>query len=104
MMAQTVIIRRLDGAVLMRLYNRIDVGPHHRVKDEAPMALLLGKLYRALRSAEVSDDQAQAAAEEVAQFENRVAKVEGDLLSLRWMVATNIALTAGLYALPLRGV
>jgi hypothetical protein len=47
---------------------------------------MLGKLYRALRSAEVSDDQAQAAGEEVAQFLNRVTKVEGDVLSLKWMI------------------
>ena len=33
------------------------------------------------------------AAEEVTGYENRLAKVEGDLTLLKWMVGTTIALT-----------
>jgi hypothetical protein len=66
------------------------------------MALELGKLYQALRSANVPDDQAHAAAEEAAGYENRLGKVESDLHLLKWMVATNIAVTLIVLGLQLR--
>lgn len=57
------------------------------------MSLMLGKLYSALRAGDVPEDVAREASEEVAQFENRLAKVETDLLILKWMVGMNLALT-----------
>ena len=51
------------------------------------------KTMRALRAAEVPDDKARAAAVEVASFENRLAKVEADLLLIKWMLGFNIAVT-----------
>ncbi len=57
------------------------------------MAVMLGSLYEALISAQVPQDKAQRAAEEGAGYKNRIAKVEGDLGTLKWMVGTNIALT-----------
>jgi len=55
------------------------------------MPLQLGALRDALEAAGASTDM--AAAEEAAGYENCLAKVEGDLALLKWMVATNIALT-----------
>jgi hypothetical protein len=57
------------------------------------MAVMMGRLYAALREANVPEDKATAAAEEVAGFENRLGKVEGDLTLLKWMVGFNLALT-----------
>jgi hypothetical protein len=60
------------------------------------MALMLGALHRALMGAGASEEDARKAAEEVAGFENRLAKVEGDLVLLKWMVGTNIVLSLGI--------
>ena len=57
------------------------------------MALMLAKLYTALREAGVDDMKAREAAEEVASFENRLANVEASLTILKWMVGFNLALT-----------
>jgi len=60
------------------------------------MAIAMMKLYRALRAANVPDPEASDAAEEVAQFENRLARVQTDLAVLKGMVAVNLAMTASL--------
>ena len=57
------------------------------------MALMLGSLYDALKSAGVDDEKAKRAADEVAGYDNRVGNVEADLTLLKWMAGTNIALT-----------
>ena len=56
------------------------------------MALMLAKLYTALREAGVDDVKAREAAEEVASFENRLANVEASLMILKWMVGFNLVL------------
>ena len=56
------------------------------------MALMLSKLYLALKEANVPEDKAAAAAEEVASFENRLAGVETKLSLLTWMIGVNITL------------
>jgi hypothetical protein len=53
----------------------------------------MDKLYLALRSANVPDDAAREASEEAAGFENRLAKVETDLLILKWIGGSNLAHT-----------
>ena len=53
------------------------------------MAVMMAKLSRALRSANVPEDQAREAAEEIAGFES----MRGQLTLLRWMVGFNLALT-----------
>jgi hypothetical protein len=50
------------------------------------MALMLGSLYTALRSANVPDAEAQKAAEEAAGYENRLAGIESRVSTLTWMV------------------
>ncbi len=57
------------------------------------MALPLSKLYIALKEANVAEDKAAAAAEEVASFENRLASLEAKLSLRTWMVSVNITLT-----------
>jgi hypothetical protein len=61
------------------------------------MALMLAKLYAALREAGVDDVKAREAAEEVASFENRLASVEASLTILNgWLDSTsgfNLTLT-----------
>ena len=57
------------------------------------MSLRLGALQDALLDGGTQPALAQKAAEEVADYERRIASVERDLLLLKWMVGTNIALT-----------
>jgi len=57
------------------------------------MALQLGALRDALIEAGASAEKAAKAAEEIAGYENRLAKIEG-LLSLHsWMLSFNLAMT-----------
>jgi len=60
------------------------------------MALMLAKLYTALREAGADDDKAREAAEEVASFENRLTNVEASLMVLKWMVGFNLILTVAI--------
>lgn len=57
------------------------------------MAMMLAKTYAAFKAAGASEAEASAAAEEIAGYENRLAKVELDLAVLKWMVGTNLAIT-----------
>jgi hypothetical protein len=57
------------------------------------MPLMLGKLYDALRAANVPDDKAMAAAVEGASYDNRLNKLEAGLVLLQWMVGFNLILT-----------
>lgn len=57
------------------------------------MAIMLAKLNEALLAAGVPADKAQAAAEEGAAYENRIAGAETKLAVLTWMVGANIGLT-----------
>ena len=66
------------------------------------MPLMLGALYDALRAANVPDDIARKAAEEVASYEGRLAGIESDARLLKWMVGTHIALTVAGFGLLAR--
>jgi hypothetical protein len=57
------------------------------------MALMMGKLHEALIGAGADPNAAREAAEEVANYDNRIAKVEADLVLLKWMLGFNIAMT-----------
>ena len=59
------------------------------------MALRMGALYDALLAAHVPEDQARRAAEEVADYNQRIGNIERDLAILKWMVGTNVVLTVG---------
>jgi len=57
------------------------------------MALMMGSLYDALKAANVPEEKAARAAEEVASYENRPASLENKVDRLTWMVSANIGLT-----------
>ncbi len=56
------------------------------------MSLRLGALHDALLDPG-NADLARKAAEEVANYENRLARVAADLLVIKWMIGTHMALT-----------
>lgn len=67
------------------------------------MALMVGSLYEALKSAGVDDERARKAAEEVAGYDNQIAQIDRKMTALdgrfnllQWMVGTNIALTVAI--------
>jgi hypothetical protein len=67
------------------------------------MALRMGSLYDALRLAQgVPEDEARKAAEEVANYENRIARVEARLDTLTWMTGANLGLSLLILGILLR--
>ena len=77
------------------------------------MAVMMGNLYSALKQAGADEDSAQKAAEEVANFDNRVtglegrialldAKVDAKFTLLSWRVGVKMALTLIVVGLVLR--
>jgi hypothetical protein len=60
------------------------------------MAVMLSKTYDALVAAGAPEDKARAAAEELAGYESRFAKIETDLAVLKWMVGVNLAASLSL--------
>jgi hypothetical protein len=59
------------------------------------MALILDSLYDALKSAGATEEQARAAARDVAGYDNRLNKIERDMNLLKWMVGVVIAVQLG---------
>ena len=55
------------------------------------MALMLENTYDAFRDAGASEAKARAAATEIAAYDNRIAKIEGKLDTLTWMVGFLVA-------------
>ena len=51
------------------------------------------EIYEALKEANVSEDKAIKAAESVASFDAKFAKIETELTLLKWMVGTNIGIS-----------
>ncbi len=66
------------------------------------MALMLGSLYDALSTAGVPPDKARKAAEEVAEFETRLRRIEGGLAGLKWMLGFGLALNVAILLLLFR--
>ncbi|MBV9827006.1 MAG: hypothetical protein JO001_15285 [Alphaproteobacteria bacterium] len=80
------------------------------------MTLMLAKTYSAFKAAGVDDDQAQAAAEELAAFEarftsigNEISHIDGKMTSidgkitvLMWAVGINAAATIAILGVLLR--
>ena len=60
------------------------------------MAVMLSKTYDALVAAGAPEDKARAAAEELAGYESRFAKIKTDLAVLKWMVGVNLAASLSL--------
>ena len=55
------------------------------------MSVIVKEVYDAFREAGVSEEQSTEAAKAVADFDTRFAKLEADLLVLKWMVGLVIA-------------
>ena len=66
------------------------------------MTTMITELYDALKDAGAEELKARKAAETVAAYENRFARIETDLGILKWMVGFNLAATVGLIFLQLR--
>jgi hypothetical protein len=63
------------------------------------VALMLGKLYDALRAGGVPDDKAREAAEEVAAYEKDLGELKSDVRVLKWITGSTLA---GVLALVIR--
>jgi hypothetical protein len=59
---------------------------------------MISEVYDALKEAGASDEKARRAAEAVATYDHRLAKVDSDLGLLKWMVGVNIALSVAIIA------
>jgi hypothetical protein len=66
------------------------------------MTVMLAELYDALKDAGAPEDKARKAAEAVAAHENRFARIEADLLLLKWMVGATFGGVVGVILLLLR--
>jgi hypothetical protein len=55
------------------------------------MAVMLAKTYEAFIAAGAPEEKAVAAAEELAAYESRFAKIDTDLAVLKWMLAATFA-------------
>lgn len=64
------------------------------------MAIMMGKLYSALIAANVPDDQARGAAEEIAAFDTLrvdISDLRGKVNLLTWMVSINSAFVLAIF-------
>ena len=68
------------------------------------MALILDSLYDALKAAGASEEQARAAARDVAGYDNRSNKIERDTALLKWMLGVAIAVLLGLFWMQWNGL
>jgi hypothetical protein len=64
------------------------------------MSTMISEVYDALKEAGASEEKARKAAEALANYENRFAKLDADLIGirgelalLRWMIGFNLAMT-----------
>ncbi|MET0180555.1 MAG: hypothetical protein ABW203_03950 [Novosphingobium sp.] len=68
------------------------------------MSTMLVEVYDAFKDAGASDEKARAAASAIADYDNRLAKLEADVSLLKWMVGFNIALSVAMLGILLRFV
>ncbi|MBV8120781.1 MAG: integrase [Alphaproteobacteria bacterium] len=65
------------------------------------MTTMITELYDALKDAGANEEKARKAAETVAAYENRFAKIDNDLTLLKWMVGFNLAATVAVIFMQL---
>ena len=63
------------------------------------MALMLAKTYAAFKAAKVSDAEAQAAAEEIAEYETRLLSIDSKVTTLGGRVTLLTWMVGGIYVL-----
>ena len=61
------------------------------------MAVMLAKTYDALIAAGAPEDKARDAAEELAAYENRFARIETELAVIKWMLGVVLAGVVSLF-------
>lgn len=61
------------------------------------MATMIKEVFETFRAANVSDDKAMAAAEAIAGYENRFAKIESTQRLHGWMLTVNTALPIAIF-------
>lgn len=66
------------------------------------MTTALMEVYDAFREAGASEERARAAAEAVANYDDRLAKLSGDVSLLKWMAGFNLALSVAMFGILLR--
>ena len=57
------------------------------------MSTMISEVYEAFLDAGASERKAKAAAEALANYENRFSKIDANLLLVKWMVGFNLAFT-----------
>jgi hypothetical protein len=57
---------------------------------------MISEVYDALKEAGASEEKARKAAEAIASYENRFARIESDLALLKWMIGFNLAMTVAI--------
>lgn len=62
------------------------------------MATMISEVYDALLSAGAPEEKARKAAETLANYESSFAKIEADLLLLKWMVGFGLVLDVAILA------
>ena len=60
------------------------------------MSTMISEIYDALKEAGASEEKARKAAEAVATYENRFARIESDLALVKWMIGFNLAMTVAI--------
>lgn len=60
------------------------------------MSTMISEVYDALLAAGAPEEKARKAAEAIAAYENRFAKIEADLMLLKWMVGYLVAATTAI--------
>jgi hypothetical protein len=58
---------------------------------EPPVATMISEVYDAFIAAGTPEDKARRAAEAIASYENRFARIATDLAVLKWMTGTTLA-------------
>ena len=67
------------------------------------MSIMVAGLYDALKDAGAKEELARSAAEEVADYETRLADIKSDLQLIKWMVGFVLAATIGILMVLLGG-
>ena len=57
------------------------------------MSTMISEVYDALKEAGAGEEKARAAAEAIAGYENRFAKIDQDMAVVKWMLGFNLAFT-----------
>jgi hypothetical protein len=65
------------------------------------MTTMVAEVYDALLAAGAPEDKARKAAEAIAAYENRFARIEADLNLLKWMVGFVLAFCVAILVLQL---